>query len=587
MTKVSDFYKKLHLKIFLHRYITLGILFATTLVSAQLPKGLTETEKQIISGYQFSKYTMTPPPSVPVRAAAEWEEIEYLVITWQANYDGILTQIVAAGVQECKVVITTQNQNAVANTLTNAGIDLTNVIFMDRDWDSIWIRDYAGNTIYENEVGDRALTDWIYNRPRPNDDTVPFGHAILFDIPLYVTDTAPNDLVNTGGNYMSDGLGNAFASELILEENEPGNPYNVSAKTEAQIDQIMEDYLGIQNYIKMQALPYDVINHIDMHMKLIDEQTLLVSRYPVGVADGPQIEANIQEVLDNEVSAFGTPYKVNWIDAPPSTSGNYPDSGGYYRTYTNAVFINKTILVPTYRPNVDNPALAQWRDLMPGYNVVGIDVDNQGENLISSLGAIHCITHSIGVEDPLWIVHQAIPTATENTSLAIEASIKHNSGIANASVFYREEGTSTYQQAAMSLNSDDIWSSNITVQTTNIEYYIWAQATSGKTLTRPIVAPDGFWTIQVGELGTSDFEVQTITGPFPNPARESVSFKFKGVAGPLRVTITNILGQTLSNYLLTQANGTLTLELKDSWRGALFATFTGSFGSTTKKIIKL
>jgi agmatine/peptidylarginine deiminase len=530
---------------------------------------------------------MTPPPSVPVRAAAEWEEIEYLVITWQANYDGILTQIVAAGVQECKVVITTQNQNAVANTLTNAGIDLTNVIFMDRDWDSIWIRDYAGNTIYENEVGDRALTDWIYNRPRPNDDTVPFGHAILFDIPLYVTDTAPNDLVNTGGNYMSDGLGNAFASELILEENEPGNPYNVSAKTEAQIDQIMEDYLGIQNYIKMQALPYDVINHIDMHMKLIDEQTLLVSRYPVGVADGPQIEANIQEVLDNEVSAFGTPYKVNWIDAPPSTSGNYPDSGGYYRTYTNAVFINKTILVPTYRPNVDNPALAQWRDLMPGYNVVGIDVDNQGENLISSLGAIHCITHSIGVEDPLWIVHQAIPTATENTSLAIEASIKHNSGIANASVFYREEGTSTYQQAAMSLNSDDIWSSNITVQTTNIEYYIWAQATSGKTLTRPIVAPDGFWTIQVGELGTSDFEVQTITGPFPNPARESVSFKFKGVAGPLRVTITNILGQTLYNNQVTQANGTLTLELKDSWRGALFATFTGSFGSTTKKIIKL
>ena len=510
-----------------------------------------------------------------------------MVITWQANYDGILTQIVAAGVQECKVIITTQNQNAVTNTLTNAGIDLTNVIFMDRDWDSIWIRDYAGNTIYENQVGDRALTDWIYNRPRPNDDTVPFGHAMLLDIPLYVTDTAPNDLVNTGGNYMSDGLGNAFASELILEENEPGNPYNVSAKTEAQIDQIMEDYMGIQNYIKMQALPYDVINHIDMHMKLIDEQTLVVSRYPQGVADGPQIEANIQEVLDNEVSGFGTPYKVNWIDAPPSTSGNYPDNGGYYRTYTNAVFVNKTILVPTYRPSVDNPALAQWRDLMPGYNVVGIDVDNQGENLISSLGAIHCITHSIGVADPLWIVHQAIPSAPENTSITIEASIKHNSGIANASIFYREVGTTTYQQVAMSLTSNDIWSSDITVQTSNVEYYIWAQASSGKTLSRPIVAPEGFWTIQVGELGAADFKVHTITGPFPNPAKESVRFTFKDVEGPLRVTITNILGQELYTRQVTQANGTLTLELQDSWRGALFATFTGAFGSTTKKIIKL
>jgi len=575
------------MKTFLYKYIALGLLFATTIVSAQLPKGFTDAEKQIIADYQFTKYTMTPPPSVPVRAAAEWEEIEYLVITWENNYDGILTQIVAAGIQECKVVITTQNPNAVTNTLTNAGIDLTNVIFMDRNWDSIWIRDYAGNTIYENEVGDRALTEWIYNRPRPNDDTVPFGHAMLLEIPLYVTDTAPNDLVNTGGNYMSDGLGNAFASELILEENEPGNPYNVSAKTEAQIDQIMEDYMGIQNYIKMPALPYDVINHIDMHMKLIDEQTLVVSRYPEGVADGPQIEANIQEVLDNEVSAFGSPYKINWIDAPPSTSGAYPDNGGYYRTYTNAVFVNKTILVPTYRPNVDNSALAQWRDLMPGYNVVGIDVDNSGENLIASLGAIHCITHSIGVADPLWIVHQAIPSAQENTSLTIEASIKHNSGIANASVFYRDLGTSTYQEVPMSLTSNDIWSSDITVQTTNIEYYIWAQAISGKTLTRPIVAPEGYWTMQVGELGATVYDLQTITGPFPNPASKSVSFKFKDVEGTLKVTITNILGQELYNKQVTQPNGTLTLQLQDSWRGALFATFTGQFGSTTKKIIKL
>ena len=95
---------------FLNKYVALALVFTSTIVSAQLPKGLTETEKQLISGYQFAKYTMTPPPSVPVRAAAEWEEIEYLVITWQGNYDGILTQIVAAGVQECKVVITTQNQ---------------------------------------------------------------------------------------------------------------------------------------------------------------------------------------------------------------------------------------------------------------------------------------------------------------------------------------------------------------------------------------------------------------------------------------------------------------------------------------------
>ena len=36
-----------------------------------------------------------------------------------------------------------------------------------------------------------------------------------------------------------------------------------------------------------------------MHMKLLDEETLLIGEYPEGTSDGPQIEANIQYVLSN------------------------------------------------------------------------------------------------------------------------------------------------------------------------------------------------------------------------------------------------------------------------------------------------
>ena len=53
----------------------------------------------------------------------------------------------------------------------------------------------------------------------------------------------------------------------------------------------MSDYHGIDTYVKMDNLPYDGIHHIDMHMKLLDESTLLVSEYPAGVADGPQIRS--------------------------------------------------------------------------------------------------------------------------------------------------------------------------------------------------------------------------------------------------------------------------------------------------------
>ena len=576
----------------LKSYSFIILFFSIFYLTAQeeLPKGLTETERELLPQFQFNSLVISDPPEGPVRAAAEWEEVEYLVIRWTNAYQNILRQIVEVGVQECKVLITTQNESSVTNYLSNQGVDLTNVEFLNTGSNIIWIRDYGGNTIYSEDVGERALTDWIYNRPRPLDDIMPTQHATMVGMPIYVTDTGTNDLVNTGGNYMSDGLGNAFASNLILEENEPGNPYNVSAKTEEEIDAIMNAYMGIENYIKMETLPYDEIHHIDMHMKLLDEETILVSKYPEGVADGPQIEENIDYVLSNFQSPFGTPYEIKWIDAPPSSSGSYPDTGGYYRTYSNAVFVNKSIIVPTYRPEVDEPALDYLRELLPGYNVVGIDVDNSNEPLIASLGAIHCITHTIGVDEPLWIVHQPInEVPTSNTSVSINAMIKHISGINNATVYWREAGESEFNQLSMTIIGDDNWSVDLLIPSgaESIEYYIEAEANSGKSLARPLVAPEGFWTFPVSNLSNEEWADNNISAPYPNPASEEVSFQLNQIEGAVEVSIYNILGQKLNTTTIADANGILTLALKKEWKGTLLVTFEGDFGRVTKKVIKL
>lgn len=577
-------------------YICL-LLFAVALLinpalraqEGSLPKGLTPAERNLVSQTSFRNTRLTPPPPAAVRTAAEWEEVEYLVVTWDPSFQNILRQIVEVGVTECKVIITTQNEAAVSGYLTANGVDITNVIFMNAPWNSIWTRDYSGNTVYTDDVGERAIVDWIYNRPRPLDDAMPAAHAAEAGIPLYVTDSGTNDLVNTGGNFMSDGLGNAFASELVLEENSAGNPYGVSVKTETQIDGIMQEYMGISNYIKMPVLPYDGIHHIDMHMKLLDEETLLVSRYPPGVADGPQIEANINYVLENFQSPFGTPYRVEWIDAPPSTSGAYPDTNGYYRTYSNSVIINKSILVPVYRPEVDEAALAMYQELMPGYNIVGIDVDNAAETLIASSGAIHCITHTIGVAEPLWIVHQPVRQAAAGSTVTLQAMIKHTTGIAAAKVYWREQGTETFNEAAMAFTEDDNWTADITMDAdgTDVEYYILAEANSGKSLSRPIVAPDGYWTINASALSVGEWAAANISSPYPNPTTEKVNFSLSNIPGPVNVSISNVLGQRLYSGQAETGNGTLTLSLDPAWKGTLFITFEGTFGQVTKKILKL
>jgi agmatine deiminase len=564
-------------------------IFLFSQESTVLPKGFTENERQLLTNFQFRNAQVATPPAGSVRAAAEWEEVAYLVLSWQTSFQNILRQIVAVGVNECKVIIATQNQTAVASYLTSFGINLTNVIFLNVPANSIWIRDYAGNTVYSDEVGQRGLTDWIYNRPRPNDNVMPTAHANYVGIPIYITDSGLTDLVNTGGNYMSDGLGNAFASELILEENAVGNPYGVSPKTEAQIDGIMQNYMGIQHYIKMPTLPFDDIHHIDMHMKLLDEETLLVSKYPTNVADGPQIESNINYVLNNFLSPFGTPYNIKWIDVPPSTSGSYPDTGGAYRTFANSVFINKSILVPIYRPQVDAAALALYQQLLPGYNVVGIDVDNSGENLISQLGALHCITHTIGVADPLLIVHQPIDEANAGSTVTINTIVKHVSGIQTATVFWREQGTINFNQSPMTFVSGSNWTANIVIPNSglDIEYYIQAQSISGKTLARPIVAPTGYWTINVSTLSTTDWALQHISLPFPNPTKQYVNFEMSQMSGLITVSITNILGQILFSEKIQIGNGVFNLGLNPEWKGTLLVTFEGDFGSVTRKVVKL
>lgn len=472
---------------------------------------------------------VTPPAFTNLRAMAEWEEVQALTISW-TTFPAILKQIVAAARIETQVIILSDNVQDTEDYLlsSNSGgaafSNLDNVVIVNANYDSIWLRDYAANPVYGNEVDSLILVDWLYNRNRPNDNNSPAFVADALNLDLYETSEAPFDMVNTGGNYMSDGFGTAFASELVLEENDGDGDYNIfyPTHTEQQINNILETFMGIHTYIKMPTLPYDGIHHIDMHMKLVDEETLLVSEYPQGVADGPQINANINYVLNNYTSKFGTPFRVVRIPAPPSTGGNYPDNNGAYRTYTNAVFVNNTIIIPTYREEYDTTALRIWSEVCPGYTLVGIDCDNTSNNIIAQSGAIHCITHTVGVADPLLISHQPLADTYDDLNpYFVSAYLSHRSGIERATLYWRLQGSVPFSSIDMSVNGDN-WEAYIPAQAigSSIEYYVEGEAISGKIQVRPMPAPEGFWSFEVlgAPTGVSEFHSTSLSRVYPNPA---------------------------------------------------------------------
>jgi agmatine deiminase len=512
-------------------------------VSAQsLNHAMSETEKLQMEDYlrtfqQNQLFSGIPtPPSSPIRASAEWEEIDALIIAWTPTYGAIQRDIVKFSQTETQVYIVCSDSNAVISNLNTYNVPLTNLHYLIVPFNSIWCRDYGPWNIYTNDVDSLALIDWIYNRPRPRDDTMPSGIMRYTGLPMYEMTTAPYNLVHTGGNFMVDGFGTAFSSKLILKENQ-----NL---TEAEIDTTMKKFMGIDRYIKMDTLLYDEIHHIDMHMKLLDEETILMAEYPSGIADGPQIETNLNYVLTNFNSVFGTPYKVIRIPSPPDAGGDYPDNSGDYRTYTNSVFVNKTVIVPTYSPQYDSTALRIYQEALPGYSIKAINCNA----IIPSLGAIHCITKEVATADPLLISHQALHDTYDDVNpYIVNAFIKHRSAIANANLYYRTDTIMPYQQVTM-LTGDGIhWSANIPAQPagTIVYYYVEASSFSGKTQVRPITAPAGYWKFNVlSTVGISEIpNINSIGVPYPNPAKNfatvslavnhpvSVSFYLQDIAG--------------------------------------------------------
>ncbi|NUO00102.1 MAG: agmatine deiminase family protein, partial [Saprospiraceae bacterium] len=133
-------------------FVTLSGLMA----QEPLPNQLTKSEESRVWEYCYppagpEKILVPNPPPGPVRTMGEWEEIQALVIAWK-EYEDILVEIIRHAVEETKVIVLAQTPSAVTNRLTMENISLDNVIVLQRNTNSIWIRDYGPWAVYQNEV---------------------------------------------------------------------------------------------------------------------------------------------------------------------------------------------------------------------------------------------------------------------------------------------------------------------------------------------------------------------------------------------------------------------------------------------------
>ncbi len=475
-----------------------------------LPKGMT-AEEELRRSEIGMHFVPTAPPEGPVTGLAEFNRLQGVLIRYPL---GIPLSLVAAMSEHATVytiVSGSWQQNQAINAYNGAGVNLDNCEFIIAPSNSIWTRDYGPWFIADgnNEI---AVLDFPYNRPRPSDDAIPQAVANYFGIERYGM-----NVVHTGGNYMSDGMGVSASTDLVWEE----NGYN----QEFVLGQ-MESFAGVDTYHVTIDAQGAYIKHIDTWAKFLDVDKIMIAEVP---SSNPRYWAYEQVVayFENEISAFGTPYQVYRVYAPNG------------QPYTNALILNERVYVPIMNSSWDAAALAAYEEALPGYEVLGFTGSWQ------STDALHCRVKDISDLGMLHIAHAPVHGHHEYRSeFQVDAEITPFSGEAlytdSLFVIYKSnEGA--FDTIPMFHSGGNTYSGNIPVAPgdTLITYYLSAADASGRKETWPLIGAPGarsftienvpqsyLLVFEVMDAGGNEITDATITiDGIPNPEGEYI-FEF-------------------------------------------------------------
>ncbi len=413
--------------------------------------------------YPELRFTETPPPPAPVRPVAEFEPASHVLIRYPL---GIPVSLVVqlANTAQVICIVSSSQQNAATSAFNNAGVNMANVSFMNAATDSYWTRDYGPWFVYDGN-GIFSVMDFVYNRPRPNDNMIPQLFATQQNWNYYGM-----NLQQTGGNYMNDGIAAGMQTTLVYEEN-GNNQTNVNTK--------MHDYLGLESYHVIADPNNTYIDHIDCWAKLLAPDKVLVRSVPTSHAQYDEIEAAANYFATHNCS-WGYPYRVYRVNTP----SNQP--------YTNSLILNKRVFVPTVGGAYDAAALQVYRDAMPGYEVIG--VPQSGSAPWESTDALHCRTHEIPDKNMLHLAHiprHGIVDPADSLDFSVDIIAHSGQSLYSDSLFISYKIANGPWQRSMLLpqnrNSYSGWISGYAAGDT-IRYYIHAADQSGRSYDHPVYA---------------------------------------------------------------------------------------------------
>lgn len=408
----------------------------------------------------------TDPPAGPVRNVAEFDRMQGVLVRYPFGIPVSLIREMATDVTVTTLVATVSQKNAVLSTYIANNVDTSHCNFLLALTDSYWTRDYG--PWFETDSADQiGIIDFPYNRPRPNDDEIPKKIAAMLGIPWFGM-----NVISTGGNYMTDGFGNAASTDLVWEENQ--------SQTHTQIAQKMNNYLGIETFhVVPDPNTTTPIDHIDCWGKFLAPDKILIRKTLFTDPEYALLES-AASYWAAQTCAYGYNYKVFRVKTPQD------------QPYTNSVILNNKVLVPFMNSPWDDSAKAVYEAAMPGYEVIGFIGLNPPNEWISS-DALHCRVMGIADIGLLHIRHMPLsgnhPCETDYVLNADVIASSHMPVKPDSVLIHYQVNGGLYQTAALTHTAGNHYTGIIPKQPAGsvIKYYLSAADQSGRHANAPFI----------------------------------------------------------------------------------------------------
>ncbi len=484
-----------------------------------LPRAETPEERNAWGDREILHQRNDPPPLQQIRNVGEYEPMTGVLIRYPLGLPYAVIQEMYEDVT-VHCIVSNSYYNTARNNFQSHGIDPDDVDWIVAPNNSIWARDYGPWFVFDGN-GDIAIINHYYNRPyRPDDNNIPIVCGAHWGIPVY-----SHDLWTTGGNYMTDGYGISFSSDLVWDEN--------AGMSHQEIFDLMHDYYGLNTYNVIADISNSGIHHIDTWAKLLDEETVIMKQVSASHGDYPELEQNAT-LIASLISSTGRNYNVVRVYCQNIANGGVA-------SYTNCLILNDKVLVPTFNNTpYDDDALQVYQDAMPGYEVLGF---YSSQWLTDD--ALHCRAKGVADRGLLRVAHIPIVEWSTYEPIPVDVFVDDRSETGlipeQCLLYWRAYPTGTpppsFSTTELIAEGDPDWYvADIPAQAsgTTVDYYVHAADNSGRTEGMPRTEPAAYYSFEVELPAAAVEELPGATAAhlhsaYPNPfsAAFSTTFAFE------------------------------------------------------------